>query len=380
MIQDIDSSFRSPKDVKGLAKAIRRITTQEWNIMEICGGQTHSLAKYNIEEMLPPEIRLIHGPGCPVCVTSVSVIDHAVHLAMQPGVCLCTFGDMMRVPGTKDDLLSAKARGGNVKMLYSPLDALRLAVENPQQQIVFFAIGFETTLPIYALAVIEAQRLKLTNFSILPALVSVPPAMEALLSDPENIIDGFLAAGHVCAVTGTMEYNLLANQWQVPIVIAGFEPADLLYGIFLCIKRLESGEINVDNAYSRIVTSNGNMQALQKIKQVFYVSDQEWRGLGILKNSGFKINETYKQYDATKRFHLKQKPSASERCEAGKILSGKITPYDCPEFGQRCTPEHPLGAPMVSTEGVCSAYYRYKRYNYDRTQNNRKLSVTEIRL
>lgn len=380
MKQDINSPFRNPKDVEELSKAIRHITTQEWNIMEICGGQTHALAKYGIEDMLPSEIRLIHGPGCPVCVTPVSVIDNAVMLSMQPDVCLCTFGDMMRVPGTCDDLLSAKARGGRVKMVYSPLDALRFAEENPRLQVVFFAIGFETTLPIYALTILEACRRKIKNFSILPALVSVPPAMEALLSDPENIIDGFLAAGHVCAVTGMQEYRLLSNQWQVPIAVTGFEPSDLLYGIFLCISRLESGKIGVDNAYSRIVGFSGNMSALRNITQVFDRADQEWRGLGVLKNSGFKINEKYKQYDAVKRFQLKQKQPVPDRCEAGKILSGKITPYECPLFCKECFPEHPLGAPMVSSEGVCSAYYRYKRNNYDKNQSYTNLSVAHNRL
>lgn len=376
MKKDINLPFRNPKDVKGLSKAIRQITTQEWNIMEICGGQTHALARYGIEDMLPSEIRLIHGPGCPVCVTPISVIDNAVMLSQQTGVCLCTFGDMMRVPGTCDDLLSAKARGGYVKMVYSPLDALQFAVENPHLQIVFFAIGFETTLPIYALTILEACRRKINNFSILPALVSVPPAMEMLLADPENVIDGFLAAGHVCAVTGIREYELLSNQWQVPIAVTGFEPSDLLYGIFLCVRRLELEQMGVDNAYSRVVEFSGNIQAQHRIKQVFDCADQEWRGFGTLKNSGFKINEKYKQYDAVKRFQLKQKPSVPDLCEAGKILSGKITPYDCPEFCKKCSPEHPLGAPMVSSEGVCSAYYRYKRNNYDKNQTNINMSVT----
>ena len=376
----INSSFRNPEDVKELCHAIHRITTRSWNIMEVCGGQTHALAQYGIEDMLPQQIRLIHGPGCPVCVTPVSVIDNAIRLSMQPGVCLCTFGDMMRVPGTLGDLQSAKSRGGGVKMFYSPLDALQLAAENPHLQVVFLALGFETALPMYALVLQTACQRRIRNFSLLPALDSVLPAMDALLSDPENVIDGFLAAGHVCAVTGIREYESFSRKWQTPVAVTGFEPSDLLYGILWCVRRLEANQPGVDNAYSRVVELSGNEQSLRRIRQVFERSDQEWRGLGMLKGSGFKINEAYKQYDAVKRFQLKQEQSVPDRCQAGKILSGKISPHGCPLFGQACTPNHPLGAPMVSSEGTCAAYYRYKRNSYDRNPVKASLSVTRYSL
>lgn len=341
-------------------KEIHRITTKPWTLMEVCGGQTHSLVKNGILEMLPHPITMVHGPGCPVCVTSVRVIDEAVFLAKQPNTIFTSFGDMLRVPGSEKNLLEAKAEGADVRMLYSPLEALEIARENPTREVVFFAVGFETTAPANALSVIQAARLGIRNYSILASHVLVPPAMEAILSDPENRIDGFLAAGHVCTIMGMEEYYPIAEKFKTPIVITGFEPVDLLQGILMTVRQLENGEAKVENQYSRYVRRAGNPMAIQTIREVFAVSDKTWRGIGPIPQSGYEVNETYKWYNARLKFGL-DIPAAPENpaCISGAIMKGLKKPKDCINFGTACTPEHPLGAPMVSSEGACAAYYHY---------------------
>lgn len=356
-----DKVFRNPDKVRQLSMAINRVCRHSWHIMEICGGQTHALAKYKIEELLPDKIRMIHGPGCPVCVTPVGIIDMALSLARRENVILVSFGDMMRVPGSKDDLLTVRAEGGDIRMVYSPLDALVIAQNNPDKEVVFFAIGFETTAPIHALTIEESYRRKLTNFSLLTSLFLVPPAIRSLMKDKDCRLDGILAAGHVCSITGIEEYKNLALPLKVPIAITGFEPFDLLYGIYKCVSLLENKQYTVENAYSRAVTSEGNAKARQLMKKYFSLADVEWRGLGILPLSGLCIRDKYEQYDAIKRFQLKTGYVRKERfCVSGEIMKGKMLPDTCIHFGKRCTPEHPLGAAMVSSEGVCSAFYRYK--------------------
>ncbi|MCU0365490.1 MAG: hydrogenase formation protein HypD, partial [Ignavibacteriaceae bacterium] len=329
-------------------------------IMEICGGQTHSILKYSIEEFLPEEITLIHGPGCPVCVTPLELIDKAISIAQRDDVIFTSFGDMLRVPGSKYDLLSLKAKGGNVKMVYSPLDAVRLAENNPDKKVVFFAVGFETTAPANAMSVVEAKRKGLKNYFILCSHVLVPPAIKALLSAKNNNIQGFLAAGHVCVVMGYNEYFQIAEKYKVPIVVTGFEPIDILQGILFTIKQLEVGKSEVQNQYSRVVTKDGNVAAQKLLEEVFERTDRKWRGIGNIPLSGFKLKDEYSDYDAEKIFKVENiETEESPFCIAGEVLQGIKKPIECYAFGKDCTPERPLGAPMVSTEGACAAYFHY---------------------
>ena len=353
--------YRDAALVRKLTDAIARTTTRPWTIMEICGGQTHAIVKFGLDELLPDHITLVHGPGCPVCVTSAELIDQAVELAVAHGVILCSFGDMLRVPGNTIDLLTAKARGGQVRIVYSPLDAVTIARENPAQQVVFFAVGFETTAPANALAVLQAKHQDVTNFSILTSHVLVPPAMRAILGAADNRVLGFLAAGHVCTIMGVREYEPIAREFAAPIIITGFEPVDILEGIFLCVQQLEEGRAEVANAYARAVKSEGNLPARQIIDQVFAITDRDWRGLGVIPASGLAVRSAYAAYDANRRFTLQPAgANSSSECISGAIMRGVKKPHDCPVFGTRCQPEHPLGAPMVSSEGACAAYYRYR--------------------
>jgi hydrogenase expression/formation protein HypD len=329
--------------------------------MEICGGQTHAIVKFGLDELLPRNITLVHGPGCPVCVTSAGLIDQAVTLALHHGAILCSFGDMLRVPGNGLDLLTAKARGGAVRIVYSPLDAVTIARENPAKQVVFFAVGFETTAPANAMSVLRAERESVTNFSILTSHVLVPPAMRAILGSPGNRVQGFLAAGHVCTIMGTQQYGPIAAEYGAPIVITGFEPVDILEGILLCVKQLESGRAEMENAYSRAVRAEGNVHARRILEQVFEICDRDWRGIGLIPRSGLALRARYAPYDAAKRFKLvASETRCATECISGEIMRGVKKPHDCPAFGTRCNPEHPLGAPMVSSEGACAAYHRYR--------------------
>jgi hydrogenase expression/formation protein HypD len=357
--------YRDAALVHKLAAAIGRITTRPWTIMEICGGQTHAIVKFGLDELLPDHITLVHGPGCPVCVTSAGLIDQAVELAVEHGAIVCSFGDMLRVPGTSIDLLTAKARSGDVRIVYSPLDAVAIARENPARQIVFFAVGFETTAPANGLAVLHAAHEGLRNFSILTSHVLVPPAMRAILGAPDNRVRGFLAAGHVCAIMGTGEYGPIAREFGAPIIITGFEPVDILEGIHLCVKQLEDGRAEVENAYARAVKAEGNPHARRIVEQVFEIADRDWRGIGVIPASGLSVRPSFAEFDANLRFNLK--PAANEHaseCISGAIMRGVGKPPDCPAFGTRCQPEHPLGAPMVSSEGACAAYYRYRNRDF----------------
>jgi hydrogenase expression/formation protein HypD len=330
--------------------------------MEICGGQTHTLIKFGIDRMLPDEITLVHGPGCPVCVTPLEMIDAGIEIARRPEVIFTSFGDMLRVPGSETDLLAVKAQGADVRMVYSPLDALRLAQNHPDRQVVFFAVGFETTAPANAMAVRQAAELGIGNFSVLSAHVLVPPAMEAILGSPENLVQGFLAAGHVCAVMGYWEYEPIAERYQTPIVVTGFEPLDLLQGIYLAVEMLEAGRVGVTNQYSRAVSREGNVPAQRMIGEVFEACDRQWRGIGMIPASGLRLRDAYEAFDAARRFDVAGISVAeSSVCIAGEIMQGLRKPDDCPAFGTTCTPEHPLGAPMVSSEGACAAYYQYGR-------------------
>jgi len=357
--------YRDPVAAKKLQEAIRRVTTRPWTIMEVCGGQTHTIVKYGIDELLPPGIELVHGPGCPVCVTPLELIDKATEIAARPGVIFCSFGDMLRVPGSQRDLLSVKAAGGDVRIVYSPLDCLAIAEKNPERTVVFFAVGFETTSPANAMAVWQAKRRGLTNFAVLVSHVLVPPAMSAVLSSPSNRVQGFLAAGHVCAVMGIEEYVPLAQQFRIPIVVTGFEPLDLLEGVYRCVCMLEKGEIGVDNQYARVVQREGNLPALKLIREVFQVGDRKWRGIGTIPQSGYCLTPAYAEFDAEKRFAVEGvEVSESQSCISGLILQGLMKPHQCEAFGKTCTPEHPLGATMVSSEGACAAYYHYGRYRH----------------
>ena len=354
--------YRDAAQARACAAAIARIVTRPWVIMEVCGGQTHAIVKFGLDELLPPGLTLVHGPGCPVCVTPLELIDKAIAIARQPGVVLCSFGDMLRVPGSGTDLLAAKAAGADVRMVYSPLDAVRLAAELPDRQVVFFAVGFETTAPANALAVHQARRRGLTNFSVLVSHVLVPPAIRALLDSPDRRVQGFLAAGHVCAVMGYAEYEPIAAHYQVPIVVTGFEPIDILNGIHQCVLRLETGRGGVDNQYARAVRPEGNSAARQMLREVFRVIDRKWRGIGEIPQSGYGLAEAYAAFDAERRFGLTDYHAAeSAECISGLVLQGVRKPHECPAFGTRCTPERPLGATMVSNEGACAAYYRYRR-------------------
>jgi hydrogenase expression/formation protein HypD len=354
--------FRDPQAARRLADSIARITTRSWTIMEICGGQTHSIVRHGIDRMLPAGITLLHGPGCPVCVTPMGVIDAAIAIARRPEVILCSFGDMLRVPGNEGSLLAAKSEGADIRMVYSPLDAVAIAEANPAREVVFLAIGFETTAPATAMAVLQAERGGVGNFSMLVSHVLVPPAIQALLEDPENGVEGFLAAGHVCSVMGTWEYEPIALQYRIPIVVTGFEPLDLLQGVYLCIRQLEEGRAEVENQYSRSVRRDGNRTARETLRRVFAVRAQAWRGIGEIPESGLGLAPAYARFDALARFPgIALPPERAGECISGEILRGVKKPGDCPAFGTRCTPEHALGATMVSSEGACAAYYRYRR-------------------
>ena len=354
--------FRDSELTHNLLKEISRITTRPWVIMEICGGQTHSIMQNGIDRMLPKEIELVHGPGCPVCVTSLELVDKALAIASQPDVIFCSFGDMLRVPGSGRDLFSVRASGGQIRVVYSPMDAVKIAQQNPDKQVVFFAIGFETTGPANAMSVIQAKALGVTNFSILVSQVTVPPAMHAILGSPTNRVQGFLAAGHVCSVMGYWEYPPIADKYKIPISVTGFEPIDLLNGIYMTVQQLEQGTHEVRNAYKRVVSFEGNKPAQAILTRAFEVCDRNWRGIGLIPASGWKLRPEFADFDAEKRFDVGSiQTHESEICIAGKVLQGIAKPPQCPAFGTLCTPENPLGATMVSSEGACAAYYRYSR-------------------
>lgn len=354
------TEFRNPELARQYFEEIEKTVTRSWTIMEVCGGQTHSLVKNGILNLLPEQINMVHGPGCPVCVTPMSLIDKAIHLAEEKQVILCSFGDMLRVPGSVKSLLDAKATGADVRILYSPLDAVQIAKNNPGKEVVFFAVGFETTAPANALSVILAEQEGLKNYSILASHVLVPPAIQALMNDPECQIQAFLAAGHVCTIMGISEYYPLVDTFQVPIVVTGFEPIDILQGILMTVRQLEKGEPKLENQYARIVRPAGNPNAQKAIHQVFEVSDRMWRGIDVIPDSGYKVSEKYSSFDADLKFdiHISEIDDDSD-CIAGSIMKGFKKPVDCKNFGTLCTPETPLGAPMVSSEGACAAYYHY---------------------
>jgi len=353
--------YRDAEAARQYAREIGRITTRPWSIMEVCGGQTHSILKFGLDQLLPDCVTLIHGPGCPVCVTPLELIDQALQIAARPDTIFCSFGDMLRVPGSTADLLSIKAAGGDVRIVYSPLDAVKIAVENPGREVVFFGVGFETTAPATAMAVYQAAQKGLRNFFLLVSHVLVPPAMEAILSSSNCRVQGFLAAGHVCAVMGCAEYEPIAAKYRVPIVVTGFEPLDILQGVLMCISQLEQGRAEVENQYARAVREKGNQPAQELIRKVFTVVPRKWRGVGEIPKSGFGLSEAYSAFDAARKFgvanRIVQEPA---ECLSGLVLQGQIKPPECPAFGKRCTPEHPLGATMVSSEGACAAYYRYR--------------------
>jgi len=357
------NEFRNGEIAQRIAREIRQVATRPWKIMEVCGGQTHSIIKNGIDQMLPAEIEMVHGPGCPVCVTPLELIDKALAIAAQPGVIFCSFGDMLRVPGTEGDLFQVKGRGADVRVVYSPLDAVELAVKNPEKQVVFFGVGFETTGPANAMTVHVAKRRGLKNFTLLVSHVLVPPAIEAIMSSSGNQVQAFLAAGHVCSVMGYWEYPPLAEKYRIPIVVTGFEPLDLLDGIRHAVMQLESGRYEVENAYARIVRYDGNQAAQKLLSEVFEVTDRAWRGIGVIPRSGWRLSEAYRDYDAELRFQITGiHTEESKLCRSGDVLRGVIKPSECAAFGKECTPRHPLGATMVSSEGACAAYYNYGRF------------------
>lgn len=354
--------FRDPTAARALVDAIHRRASKTWTVMEVCGGQTHSIIRNGLDQLLDGAVEFIHGPGCPVCVTPLEMIDRALEIAARDDVIFCSFGDMLRVPGSTRDLFSVRARGGDVRVVYSPLDATHVAADNPDKQVVFFGVGFETTAPANAMAVLHAQRLGLTNFSVLISHVLVPPAMTAILSSPTNRVQGFLAAGHVCSVMGTSEYQPLVDRFGVPIVVTGFEPLDLLEGVRQVVDLLEDGTPELRNAYPRAVCDEGNPAARQTLADVFVVTDRQWRGIGMIPRSGWTLAPQYSDFDAERRFgvgHLQVAESAE--CHAGEVLQGLLKPHECPAFGRTCTPRTPLGATMVSSEGACAAYYQFRR-------------------
>jgi hydrogenase expression/formation protein HypD len=357
------AEFRDGDLAKRLLDEIRHTVTRPWALMEVCGGQTHSIIRNGIDQLLPREIELIHGPGCPVCVTPLDVIDQALAIAALPGVIFCSFGDMLRVPGSSKDLFSVKSEGGDIRIVYSPLDALKIARENPQKNVVFFGIGFETTAPANAMAVFQAHREGLPNFSMLVSHVLVPPAIEAILSSPSNRVRAFLAAGHVCSVMGYKQYLEIADHYHVPIVVTGFEPLDVLEGIRRAVVQLEEGRSEVENAYPRAVTLDGNLPAQRILAQVFEVTDRNWRGIGRIPQSGWRLRDEFRDLDAAARFGVSGiDTKESSICRAGEVLQGMIKPNQCAAFGKECTPRRPLGATMVSSEGACAAYYQYGRF------------------
>ncbi len=352
--------YRDPDLVMQYAKEICRTVTRPWTLMEVCGGQTHSLVKNGLLQLLPDTLQMVHGPGCPVCVTPLHLIDQAVYLAEEQGVILCSYGDMLRVPGSRRSLLESKARGADVRILYSPLEAVQIAAQNPGREVVFFAVGFETTAPANALSVLHAHRSGVRNYSILASHVLVPPAIEAVMNDEDTAIQGFLAAGHVCTVMGLAEYYPLVERYKIPIVVTGFEPTDLLQGILMAVQQLERGEYCLQNQYSRVVRPEGNPQARHVIETVFEVADREWRGIGLIPKSGYEVRTAFAQYDARCKFEISlDKAPENTECISGLVLKGIKKPYECSQFGKKCTPQTPLGAPMVSSEGACAAYYHY---------------------
>jgi len=357
------SEFRDGALVRQTLDEIRRSVTRPWTIMEICGGQTHSIVKHGLDEMLPGEIHLVHGPGCPVCVTPVETLDRAIAIASRPEVTFVSFGDMLRVPGSASDLLRVKSAGGDIRVVYSPLDAVRLAQGRPDRQVVFLGIGFETTAPANAMAILHAARLGLTNFAMLVSHVLVPPAIEALLGAPDNRVEAFLAAGHVCTVMGFAEYEPIATRYRVPLIVTGFEPLDIVQGVLMAVRQLERRRAEVENQYTRSVRREGNRAARAVLAEVFEVCDRKWRGIGEIPASGFRVSERFAAFDAERRYPISSLTTEeSPHCIAGLVLRGQKKPSDCPAFGTLCTPDRPLGAPMVSSEGACAAYYHYGRY------------------
>ncbi|MFQ6605577.1 MAG: hydrogenase formation protein HypD [Fidelibacterota bacterium] len=354
--------FRDPVIARKILDQIHAVVTRPWVIMEICGGQTHSIIRNGIDQLLPREIELVHGPGCPVCVTPLEEIDRAIAIASRPDVIFTSFGDMLRVPGSSKDLFMVQSEGGDIRTVYSPLEAVQIARENPDKEVVFFAVGFETTAPGNAMAIHVAAQEGLTNFSEIVSHVTVPSAMETLLSSPDNRVQGYLAAGHVCTIMGWEEYEPIAEKYQVPIVPTGFEPVDILEGILMVVQQLEAGEHRVENQYVRSVKRNGNATAQSVIQEIFQIVDQKWRGIGTIPKSGLGIRPKYERFDAVKKFAVGDlQTSEPEECISGIVLQGLKKPHECPAFGTTCTPENPLGATMVSSEGACAAYFKYQR-------------------
>lgn len=367
--------YRDREAAQQMARTIHRITTRPWMLMEVCGGQTHTIVKTGLEELLPPEVSLVHGPGCPVCVTPLEMVDRAIAIAGQPGVIFCSFGDMLRVPGSVQSLLDAKAAGADVRIVYSPLDALQLARRNPERHVVFFAVGFETTAPANAAAAWQAKRECIPNFSILVSHVLVPPAMKAILSSSDCRVQAFLAAGHVCTVMGFEEYEPISRKYRVPIVVTGFEPLDLLEGVQMAVAQLESNRAEAENQYARAVRRSGNPTAQKMIAEVFEITPRAWRGIGVIPASGLRLHEAYQRYDAEARFPVSVGPVAeSAECIAGLVLQGLRKPIECPAFGTRCTPDTPLGTPMVSSEGACAAYFHFGK----RKENGNSTIVSSV--
>jgi hydrogenase expression/formation protein HypD len=364
--------FRDPELAGRLLAEIHALTTRRWSIMEVCGGQTHSIIRNGIDQLLPAKIELIHGPGCPVCVTPLAIIDKALAIAAQPGVIFCSFGDMLRVPGSERDLFQVKSQGADVRIVYSPLDAVRLAQANPDREVVFFAVGFETTAPANAMAVFQAHQLGLRNFSVLVSHVLVPPAIAAILESPTNRVQAFLAAGHVCSVMGYWQYQPLVERYHVPIVVTGFEPLDVLAGIRLAVKQLEAGRAELENAYTRAVHYGGNRAAQQMLAELFSVTDRTWRGIGEIPQSGWQLRQPYWAFDAERKFAVQGIAThESPLCRSGEVLQGRIKPSQCPAFGTACTPRTPLGATMVSSEGACAAYFQYGRFTQGEVTDER---------
>lgn len=354
--------YRDSELIKSVVGKIKSLSKNNWSIMEVCGGQTHTILRYGIEDLLPPNISLLHGPGCPVCVTPIEVIDKAIQIASTKDVILASFGDMLRVPGSKSDLLNVKANGGDVRILYSPLDTIKLAEQNLDKKVVFFAVGFETTAPSIAMIISEAEKRGLNNLSVLCSHVLVPPAIELILSSSDSNVNAFLAAGHVCTIMGYEEYIPLAEKYTTPIIVTGFEPLDILHGVYFAVKQLEEKRYEVENQYSRSVRKEGNTSAKQLLERIFEVCDQKWRGIGTIPNSGLKLKDEFAKFNADLIFDLKEySHEESKLCIAGLVLQGVKKPMQCSAFGLQCTPEHPLGAPMVSSEGACAAYYLYKK-------------------
>ena len=366
--------YRDGDLTRKLLKEIEKTTTKNWAIMEVCGGQTHSILRSGLDQLLPEKINLVHGPGCPVCVTPLELIDKAIALASKPEIIFTSYGDMLRVPGSERDLFSVRASGGDVRVVYSPLDALKFAVENPEKTVVFFGIGFETTAPANAMAVMQAKQQGIENYVMLVSHVTVPPAIVAIMESPDVLVNGFLAAGHVCTVMGYWEYEPLTEKYKIPIVVTGFEPVDLANGILMCVKQLEEGRTEVENAYPRSTKREGNLPAQKMLETVFKTCDRPWRGIGVIPNSGYRLANEYSNYDAELRFPeiLEIKTEESKECISGLVLQGIKKPNECPAFGKVCTPQNPLGATMVSSEGACAAYYRYGRYAIAMNSNPKK--------